>query len=408
MAFPIDLKRRQIPVIAYSTGVSEFTPAATPTDVFAIQLANYDRNIRLKRVSIAATADTATNVTVLLQSAPNGGGGTTVSTPTRPHDGMSVQGFVYPNNVASTFYYTVNGNPSQRNGVSNSRPILKIGTLNIGTASVPTQPCIFEFEIDKMPTIRDLTTWFVLNLKGQTLPANTKLSVDVEWYEQRCPRVSFVGDSTFFAAGTMYSELNIGGVLPDISNIDNLGSNGYRAIDYIDNLNGVTYPQSVVVPNRSKDVLVLGYGINDLREGAATLETMISRLESIINTTITASPDCRIILCAPNMITSDDFESRGYVKLEGIFAGLTMPQAAQLLTDMLYEAYEHFRDDPRIFAIFQRQDVTGRISVTVANSKGLMKDQLHPSDRGNTLIGRKIYPIITKAVNSVLTELNIQ
>jgi len=385
-----------------SSGVIDFTPAANPTDIFSILPTGYDSVIKLKRVSIIGIADVAATLNVLLQSAPNGaltGNNCFVKIfDGQPASGSSV--YVGPGAVCQ--YYTANDANGNRNGISSSRPIIGSGKLVFGTANTPCFPLVFEFGAngEKEPMLRDLVSWIVLNLQGQALPAGAKLSINLVWEEQRTVRVSFVGDSTYSNATFLYPVLTMSGKIQTIASIDNLGSNGYRLIDYINNTNGVTYPQVAVI-TRLKDIFILGYGINDVRAGATTKDQLIALLESAIATTIATNPDVKIILHAPNMITTDNFSGANYVTLTGIFEGLTLAQAAQMATDILYDAYEYFKGDSRIFAVVHRQDVTGRIAKTVTESK-LMTDQLHPNERGQVLIARHLFPTLYEAVNAVL------
>ena len=58
--------------------------------------------------------------------------------------------------------------------------------------------------------------------------------------------------------------------------------------NYINGTGGIFYPQSAVVPSRSGDIVVLGYGINDVRTGMtqatlqATRNNFASRLHAMI------------------------------------------------------------------------------------------------------------------------------
>jgi hypothetical protein len=183
-------------------------------------------------------------------------------------------------------------------------------------------------------------------------------------------------------------------------------------------------------------VLVLSYGINDMRVGARTRGELIAMIDAAIYATligttsgatytspmgagtvftwpatIPANPDCQIVLWGPNSLTTDG-NAGNFVTLTGRFAsGYTVAQAAQEITDDLYFAHDVFRDDPRIYRLVQKQDVFGRVCATVANSGNyaqsagytktnamLMTDILHPNARGQTLLARQIAPHLKDAI----------
>lgn len=374
---------------SYSAGVRQFTVAATPTDVFALICQDFFNAVKLRRIRVDGIADTAATVDVLLQRSANGGGGTSTNlSPTR-HDLRDVT----PTGL--TFAFTANRS-SGGDGISASRPLIRKGEMTFATSSTAGVAVEFSFVGDKKPpTIQDLISWLVINLAGQTMPANAKLSITCEWEEDRVARVAMCGDSTYSHATSLFSALGMGGALDGYSSIDNLGSNGFRLTDFLNNTNGVTYPLATST-SRIQDVVVLGYGLNDIRQGLVSQAELIALLESTIVAILAAAPDNKIILHGPNTVCTDDPTASGFVSLSGLFAGMTLAVAAQTISDICYTAYESFRNDARIFAVIQRQDVTGRTSRTVAAS-GIYTDQGHPNARGQTLIARQIAPVIGAA-----------
>lgn len=129
--------------------------------------------------------------------------------------------------------------------------------------------------------------------------------------------------------------------------------------------------------------------------------------------TMTGLPDCKIILWSPNPITADDTGdgTYGYLSasantvLSGLWTGMTLAQAAQALTDILYNAYQPFVGDARVFALLNKQDVLSRFALPLAqmtvSGTATMVNQLHPGVWGRRLTLRQIMPTIRSAVNAV-------
>ena len=378
----------------YSSGVTAFTPVATPTDIAAITAQSYDRVVSVKRISISAIADAATSIEVLLQRSANGGGGTSAAQNTAKHDSGD-------NTATGSFIVYSANRSSGGNGVSSTRPIVRADRLRVGTAAAPSDPIVWDFATrgSKGLTLRTLVEWFVINLKGATMPAGLLMNIDVEWSEEQLQKVAMCGDSTTSNAITLFSFLGNQPRINSQRNVYNYGSNGFRLTDFLNNTNGVTYPLSNVITNMPdtfspvEDKIVICYGINDVRTGATSQSQLIALLESTIASIKTSRPDIKIILWGPNSFTSDDPGSTGFVTSTGLFSGMTLAQAAQSATDILYNAYQSFSGDPRIYALVQKQDIFGRTCVTNAAS-GLMTDILHPNARGQKLSGKQILPYL--------------
>lgn len=418
-------------VPTFSAGIASLAPAATPGDVFVFRTINYGRAPSVRRITLWGGADTAATINVLFQRSPEGGLGTYVEAAIARHDQRDAA-------PTGTLYgCTANRTGGNATGVSSSRPIIRSGKMTFGTASNPGQPFVVEFPADKAPRISELSQWFVLNLMGQTLPAGAWLSCDVTWVEEALPRVAFTGDSTTSNAIFMFQQLGTSGQLNSVANVENDGDNGKRLLDYLNATPGAVpgnCPQSYVL-GRAPAVLPFCYGINDVRQGATSRAQLISMIDAAIYATlngttagatytspkgagttftwpnnIPANPDCRIILWGPNSFTTDG-NAGNFVALTGLFAGMTLAQAAQEATNILYDAYEAFRGDPRIFALLQKQDLFGRICTTIANSGNaayaagktktaapLMTDILHPNERGQVLSARQIAPVLADAI----------
>jgi hypothetical protein len=428
--------------LTYHSSEFNFTPAATATDIAALVPQAYGRTLLIESITITGTATAASVLDVLIQRSVNGGAGTSAAKNT------SKANLGSRNSSAALYIYSAN-RTSNGDGVSSTRPVAKAGKLFLGTAAVPAPALVFQFSGPTRPILRGLTEWLVINLAGQAIPAGCSLDISIEWSEETVPPLIFGGDSTTSNASTMFDEFGGSGALLSLCNILNAGSNGFRLEDALLNTNGITYP--LVGTGGILDrlgglpsVLALCFGLNDLRTGAGTRAYMIDMLDAAIYATlngttnagtytatktggagtqftwpatIAANPDCRIILHGPNSLTTDGNGSN-YVTLTGRFSsGYTVAQAAQVITDDLYAAYEAFRGDPRVFAVVQQQDIFGRTCATVANSGAaayaagyqkanlpLMTDILHPNARGQKLKARQIGPILLRALAECQSE----
>ena len=410
---------------SFTAGSVDFTPAATPTDVAVLICQNYGRVVKLRRVVVSGIATSTATINVLLQKSVNGGGGTQVAMEPGKADLRD------SNPTGKAYHYTAN-RTSNGDGVSSTRPIIAAGRLTFATATTVGEPCVFEFGADgeKTTTLRDLISWVVVNLQGQTMPSGAKLSVTFEWWEERQARIAFAGDSTTSNASFLFSALGDTGWLNSFACIENLGSNGFRLTDFINNTNGVTYPMSQVL-SRYNDVLVLCYGINDVRQGATTEAQLVSMIDAVIHATLNgttsgetytspvgarttftwpstmqASPDCKIILWGPNSLLADDPGATGFVPASGIFAGLSQAERTQLASEILYDAYQAFDSDPRIHALVQKQELFGQTVATkaanIAAGRPWWTDILHPNERGQVLSARQIAPVLRRASQKAL------
>lgn len=378
----------------FSSGVINFTPVATPTDILAMTTRSEDRVVHLKRISISAVASTAGYLDVLIQRSANGGGGTSAAQITAKHDSLDTS------ETGSLLAFSANRS-SGGNGVSNTRPIIRSSRILVGTAAAPAAPVVFDFATrgGKGLEIRSLVEWIVVNLNGQTLPSGLLINADFEWTESRVQRVIMAGDSTTSNANFLFQYIYNQRAINSSRDVRNYGSNGFRLTDFLNNTNGVTYSLTAAlnaIPETYapvRDKIVISYGINDVRTGATSEAQLTALLESTIAAIVAARPDVDIILWGPNSLTSDDPGSTGFVTTTGIFTGMTLAQAAQSATDIMYNAYQSFANDARIKVLVQKQDVFGRTCKTVAAS-GLMTDILHPNARGQKLAAQQIHPYL--------------
>ena len=408
----------------FRSGVVNFTPAALATDILALSAQYYGRTIMLESVTITGTATSPAVIDVLVQRSLNGGGGTSAAQPIAKMDTRD------PGLTGALYAYSAN-RTSGGNGIDSNRTLLGAEKLLLGSATTQGGKVVITFDKSRRPVIRDTNEWIVVNLGGAAVPAGCQLNVTLEWTEVADVMVQFAGDSTTSNATQLFRELGNSGALPATCNYNNSGSNGYRLQDALLNTNSIPYP--LVGGNgilqrlgAAPCVLVLCYGINDMRQGLKTRAELVSMIDATIHATlngtvagatytsplgagtaftwpatIAANPDARIILWGPNSLTTDGNGSN-YVTLTGRFAtGYTVAQAAQAITDDLREAYEEFRYDPRIFALLQKQEIPqfGRVCKTVTES-GVMTDILHPNARGQVLSARQIAPVLREAIAS--------
>lgn len=412
----------------YFSGVDGFTPAATATDFMALQPIVYGRTAFLDSITISGTATAASNVTIRLQRSANGGGGTSSALTVGKADQSDAD--------ASTNVYSYTANRSSGgDGIDGTRQLIHTFKLNLGAAGgANAQAYKITFFGAKRPRLKDLYEWFVLNWNGQAVPAGTSLNITWEWSEYGLPNIVFAGDSTTSNANFLFTTLGSQGELNTLANVRNCGSNGYKLSDFILN-NAIPYPAFGSLsccsrvgggPPKMPGVMVISFGINDIRQGAVTRNELISMIDAaiygVINGTTsgqtytspkgagttftwaasqTAQPDTKIILWGPNSFTSDDPGATGYVTLTGRFSGMTLDQAAQQASDDLFMAYQYFADsnDPRVYRVVQKQEVTGRQCLPNATN-GLMADILHPNEKGQNRLARQIYPHLLDAIHA--------
>lgn len=371
-----------------TAAVVDFVPAATPTDSLAWGYVGYDGVPYLVSVTLQATADMAGSINALLQRVSTGSGGTSA---------LITPSYSDKNDVfysAGLYAYSANKSAGG-DGVSATRPLIRAIRLPIGTTTTPATPITIDLRNGggKGLTVHEFSDWIALNFQGQALPLGFKMNASFTWIEERSSVLILAGDSTtdFRASGgTIWGEIRQN-ELSQIYLARNHGTNGTTAVDYLNGTGGAYYSLAnslaflpLAWPRNLKHKMVLCYLINDVRLGACDLATAISRLDALITAAKASKPELEIILYGPNALSSDNYNSNGYVTATGGFAGMTLAQAAQAANDIMYNAYASFASDSRVKKVLQKQDVTGRTAVTVAAS-GYLSDQLHPNARAQVL-----------------------
>jgi hypothetical protein len=302
---------------SYRACTGLFTPAANPTDVFAFFPTGQSPTPIVKRIVVSGLSTSGGAVPVRLQWTSN----TNISTGTiayctigngylTKHDNSDAT----PN--GSVQYWTAN--PTSRNGISGSRQLESEQDLVFGTNGTNAgTPVVFEFSKlrNKSPTMKYSSNYaLVINFNGVALPAGAQIRVEVEWEERRLLNVAFLGDSTTSNAtigylhGTYFNGgFGATGALNAYIIASNLGSNGFRLADYLNNLGGVTFPLGTVQGTglgspstttalqtvsayQNCDVVVFTYGINDIRQGLLGVDqtSATNRLVALIDTAIYA------------------------------------------------------------------------------------------------------------------------
>jgi lysophospholipase L1-like esterase len=288
-------------------------------------------------------------------------------------------------------------------GISGDQ-VITYRTLPIGTTASPANTLVIDFEDTGCPTLRENSECLSVNLLGATLPAGFQISATLIFSLEFPSVLELVGDSTTdyrAKGGTVQATILSAPGIESQYNFKNCATNGSMLSSFITNGAGLYYtfaqakalfPATYIYGQKHKAVCC--YGINDVRLGATSQSALIALLETWVSGMKSALPDVDLILWGPNALAADDYGGSGYVTATGLFAGMTIAQAAQAASDILYGAYAAFANDSRIQAVIQKQDVLGRTSRTVANFSGLMDDQLHPSSRGQFLSANALMPFL--------------
>ncbi|MCW6510998.1 SGNH/GDSL hydrolase family protein [Lichenifustis flavocetrariae] len=136
-------------------------------------------------------------------------------------------------------------------------------------------------------------------------------------------------------------------------------------------------------------LIVMCWGINDVRTGTTTQAQLVALLSKAINRVRAVLPATDIVLWGPNSFLTDDPTG----------AGLVTPSAnAQAYTTLLYGAYEQLKNVWPNVLVLQKQDIFGKSCFTYAASGGAgqswMSDQLHPTPGAQTQMADWLAPLI--------------
>lgn len=186
-------------------------------------------------------------------------------------------------------------------------------------------------------------------------------------------KMAWVGDSTTESLETVSQNLNYlvnnymsaGGPLGGVT-LQWFGSNGNTLSNFIADSPDGDGINDVIAAN--PDLIVLSYGINDVRLGATTEAQLITLLKSAVTQLLDELPTCDIILRMPNSFLTTDVSSLGYV----------VPNAsAQTYSDRIRNAYRSLRNKWPNVVLYDSQ--TSRFPETCPATFSNMADQVHPS-----------------------------
>lgn len=198
----------------------------------------------------------------------------------------------------------------------------------------------------------------------------------VKDYGNRNYSICLIGDSTSDGkAGpaigiyTALSQQQKSGELLDGVQVIDRGSNGSTAEAYIGSYSSNSGSLYNAIQDNA-DIYVVCLGINDVRQGLCTKDTLKERISFIVNEILSKTKG-RVILRTPNSLGSDDVNEQ-YIKPY---------TSAQKYTDILWEAYDELKNVwscTRVRSLDMQTLIFGRKSVpSVTNF--LMGDVLHPS-----------------------------
>lgn len=235
--------------------------------------------------------------------------------------------------------------------------------------------CSFVLEQEYYP-INMATKEDIDTLKKEFLTEPEPLFDLVKDYKNRNYSICLIGDSTSDGkAGpaigiyTSLSQQQKSGELLDGVQVIDRGSNGSTAEAYIGSYSSNSGSLYNAIQDNA-DIYVVCLGINDVRQGLCTKETLKERISFIVNEILSKTKG-RVILRTPNSLGNDDV-SEQYIKPY---------TSAQKYTDILWEAYDELKNVwscTRVRSLDMQTLVFGRKSVPSATNF-LMSDVLHPS-----------------------------
>lgn len=179
-------------------------------------------------------------------------------------------------------------------------------------------------------------------------------------------KITFWGDSTTELAGAMWDLLNTElqiplGPLVGVTTI-NKGSNGQTMAGANDQMTADVYATN-------PDLIVLCFGINDVRRGGVDAVELAARITTAVNGIQANLPNCDIVLWTPNSILSPDGTG---VYVEPIDAG-------QAYSDIMWNAYNSLKGKWPHVASVDKMEAFGRVSLP---TNPMMDDTLHPNKVG--------------------------
>lgn len=191
-------------------------------------------------------------------------------------------------------------------------------------------------------------------------------------------KMVWVGDSTTFQIEQSYIPYLVntyqspGGPLAGVT-VNWFGANGNTLSNFVSNLPAGKGINDVIAA--APDLIVLSYGINDVRLGTTSQTQLIALLKSAVNTLRAALPNCDIILRMPNSFLTTDVGAAGYI---------VPNSSAQAYTDINRNSYRSLRNYWPNVVVYDSQDST--FSPVCPTLSLYMTDQLHPTAAGYSAI----------------------
>lgn len=421
-----------------STG-QRWALAVNPTDIMQLSPSSEDRTIRVLYARIRLYADAAGGPYTINASthALNGLGTFTTPAPARRVNGANAQ-------TATLSLYTAN--PTVGGNVT----VQETQDIWAGTNAAPAAAAVFDFRNSgaEPPTLRALwdgtAVSFALNLGGVALPANARVVLEkLEWTDEPVRKLVIDGDSRVSNNTEMQSYLKR---VPAIWNQVDLrfyGNNGKYLRDLLPtaeaNLSGLLYPMTTLASTFTdygkstlQPILVSHWLTNDVcGAGGCTVAEAVHRYNARLyimkngcvsgqswtstyvdrkgndygsrvftwNATVPARPHVKTFIMIPGAYLADDPGATGFLAATGLYAGMSLEQAAQAATDTARAACLAFAGDERLNGggIIDLQTF---ISPTTGQCFGrkvrngvdnpLMTDRLHPSAWGGALMGEAV------------------
>lgn len=208
--------------------------------------------------------------------------------------------------------------------------------------------------------------------------------------------MALVGDSTSYDTlmPSIYSQLRsvhaqVNGALAGVqsANIVQGGSNGMTLTAWLGGGTGTGLSLAQTISG-AYNLVILSWGINDIRTGSRTQAQITADLVTAVNAIRAGSPNTDIVLRVPNSFLTDDVGAHGYV---------TPNSSAQAYSTALRNAYLSLVDRwPNVVVWDAQTRVFGTTSLTQAQAgSGMMSDQLHPGGAGQIAIADMlVYDVI--------------
>jgi lysophospholipase L1-like esterase len=148
-----------------------------------------------------------------------------------------------------------------------------------------------------------------------------------------------------------------------------LGSNGNTLQNFVNDTPTNTGINAAIAA--SGDLLILSYGINDVRIGGASQTSIVANLKSAVNAIRAALPNSDVILRMPNSLLSTDVNSHNWV---------VPNSSAQTYTDILRDAYRGLVNEWPNVVVYDSQAL---LFTEISQPSSIyMTDQLHPNADG--------------------------